>query len=61
MGKFMAWKDPEMEACQTIFYFDGHFKPGKRNPAQGCSDCEQIRESEFGLQMLPKSLMCHLV
>jgi hypothetical protein len=23
-GKFMAWKDPEMEACQTIFYFDGH-------------------------------------
>jgi hypothetical protein len=23
MGKFMAWKDPEMEACQTIFYLMG--------------------------------------
>jgi hypothetical protein len=54
-GKFMAWKDPEMEACQTIFYLDGHFKPGKRNSARFAGLVKQIRESEFGLaQKLPK-------
>jgi hypothetical protein len=52
-GKFMAWKDPEMEACQTIFYLDGHYKPGKRTPARVAQIAEKIRESEFGLaQML---------
>jgi hypothetical protein len=48
-GKFMAWKDPEMEACQTIFYMDGHFKPGKRNSERFTGLAKQIRESEFGL------------
>jgi hypothetical protein len=47
-GKFMAWKDPEMKACQTIFYFDGHFKPG-RSPKRFVQLAKQIRESEFGL------------
>jgi hypothetical protein len=51
-GKCMAWKDPEMKACRTIFYFDGHFKPA------GISETwsktfgnltESIKQSEFGL------------
>jgi hypothetical protein len=52
-GKFMAWNDPEMEACQTIFYLDGHYNPGKRTPARVAQIAKKIRESEFGLaQML---------
>jgi hypothetical protein len=47
-GKFMAWKDPEMKACQTIFYFDGHFKPA-RSPKLFADLAKQIRESEVGL------------
>jgi hypothetical protein len=47
-GKFMAWKDPEMEACQTIFYFDGHFKPdGTEKSFRALA--KSIKESEFGL------------
>jgi hypothetical protein len=47
-GKFMAWKDPEMKACRTIFYFDGHFKPDK-SPKRFAQLAKQIRKSEFGL------------
>jgi hypothetical protein len=47
-GKFMAWKDPEMEACRTIFYFDTHFRPDKR-PTRFADLAKQIRESEVGL------------
>jgi hypothetical protein len=55
-GKFMAWKDPEMKACQTIFYLDGHYKPGKRTSERVARIAKQIRESEFGLaQKLPKT------
>jgi hypothetical protein len=46
-GKFMAWKDPEMKACQTIFHFDGHFKPtGLTHLAKLA---KSIKRSEFGL------------
>jgi hypothetical protein len=47
-GKFMAWKDPELQACQAIFYFDGYFAPnadGKRLVKLA----ESIKKSEFGL------------
>jgi hypothetical protein len=47
-GKFMAWKDPEMKACQTIFYFDGHYKPAgklERFPKLA----KKIKQSKFGL------------
>jgi hypothetical protein len=47
-GKFMAWKDPEIKPCQTIFYFDGFFTPG-RSPKRFVQLAEQIKESEFGL------------
>jgi hypothetical protein len=47
-GKFMAWKDPEMNVCQTIFYFDGHFKPDA-SPKLFADLAKQIRESEVGL------------
>jgi hypothetical protein len=51
-GKFMAWKDPEMKACRTIFYFDGHFKPD-RSPRRFADLAKQIRGSEFGLAQRP--------
>jgi hypothetical protein len=51
-GKFMAWKDPEMKACRTIFYFDGYFKP-HRSPKRFTDLAKQIRESEFGLAQRP--------
>jgi hypothetical protein len=46
-GKFMAWKDPEMKACQTIFYFDGHFEPSKLTYLAKLA--KKIKESKFGL------------
>jgi hypothetical protein len=55
-GKFMAWKDPEMKACQTIFYLDGHYKPGKKSSAKVARIAKEIRGSEFGLaQMLHRT------
>jgi hypothetical protein len=51
-GKFMAWKDPEMKACQTIFYFDGHYKPD-RSPKRFADLAKEIRGSEFGLAQRP--------
>jgi hypothetical protein len=47
-GKFMAWKDPEMKACQTIFYFDGHYKPSGKSKTLA-KLAESIKQSEFGL------------
>jgi hypothetical protein len=47
-GKFMAWKDPEMKACQTIFYFDGHYKPAALSRGFGKLS-KSIKQSEFGL------------
>ena len=49
----MAWKDPEMKACRTIFYFDWHFKPDG-NPRRFADLAKQIKESEFGLAQRPK-------
>jgi hypothetical protein len=51
-GKFMAWKDPEMKACQTIFYFDGHFKPAG-TATRFRSVAKAIKESKFGLAQKP--------
>jgi hypothetical protein len=51
-GKFMAWKDPEMKACQTVFYFDGIFKPAQSSK-RFVELAKQIRESEFGLAQRP--------
>jgi hypothetical protein len=51
-GKFMAWKDPEMKACRTIFYLDGHYKPD-RSPKRFADLAKQIRGSEFGLAQRP--------
>jgi hypothetical protein len=51
-GKFMAWKDPEMKACQTIFFFDGHFKPAGMSAtwSKTFGDLkESIKQSKFGL------------
>jgi hypothetical protein len=51
-GKFMAWKDPEMKACETIFYFDGHYKP-KSNRTSSFLDMENaIRKSDVGLSQV---------
>jgi hypothetical protein len=47
-GKFMAWKDPELRACQVIFYFDGYFAPNA-NGERLVMLAETIKKSEFGL------------
>jgi hypothetical protein len=47
-GKFMAWKDPEMKACQAIFYFDGHFTPSAKGERL-VKLAESIKEYKFGL------------
>jgi hypothetical protein len=54
-GKFMAWKDPEMKACQTIFYFDGQYKPGEQsgNEQKILNLANTIKESKFGLAQKP--------
>jgi hypothetical protein len=52
----MAWKDPEMKACQTMFYLDGHYKPGKKTAGRVIRIAKEIIKSEFELsQMLPKT------
>jgi hypothetical protein len=47
-GKFMAWKDPEMKACQAIFYFDGYFAPNAKGERL-LEIAETIKKSKFGL------------
>ena len=44
----MAWKDPELRACQAIFYFDGYFAPNA-DGERLVKLAESIKESEFGL------------
>jgi hypothetical protein len=53
-GKFMSWKDPEMQACQTIFYFDGHFEPRKVSADIFRAEADAIRKSKFGLAQLKR-------
>jgi hypothetical protein len=47
-GKFMAWKDPEMKNCQTIFFFDGHYAPAGKSKTF-TELAESIKQSKFGL------------
>jgi hypothetical protein len=53
-GKFMSWKDPEMQACQGIFYFDGHFEPRKVSADVFRAEADSIRKSKFGLAQLKR-------
>jgi hypothetical protein len=53
-GKFMSWKDPEMQACQTIFYFDGHFEPKKVSADVFRAEADSIRRSKFGLAQIKR-------
>jgi hypothetical protein len=53
-GKFMSWKDPEMQACQTIFYFDGHFEPIKVSADVFRAEADSIRRSKFGLAQMKR-------
>jgi hypothetical protein len=46
-GKFMAWKDPEIKACQFIFYFDGYFAPNAKGEKL-LKLAETTKESKFG-------------
>jgi hypothetical protein len=48
-GKFMGWKDPELQWCKTIFYFDGHFEPRNENPDTFLKMAAAIRQSDVGL------------
>jgi hypothetical protein len=53
-GKFMSWKDPEMQTCQTIFYFDGHFEPRKVSADVFRAEADSIRRSKFGLAQIKR-------
>jgi hypothetical protein len=53
-GKFMSWKDPEMQACQTIFYFDGHFEPRTVSADVFRAEADAIRKSKFGLAQIKR-------
>jgi hypothetical protein len=48
-GKFMGWKDPELEWCKTIFYFDGYFEPSHSNAGSFLDMANVIRKSDVGL------------
>jgi hypothetical protein len=48
-GKFMGWKDPELQGCKTIFYFDGHFGPNDARPSDYLEMAAAIRQSDVGL------------
>lgn len=48
-GKFMGWKDPELQWCKTIFYFDGHFEPRNHNAKFFLDMAAKIRKSDVGL------------
>jgi hypothetical protein len=48
-GKFMGWKDPELQGCQTIFYFDGHYEPNRIHPGAFLDMAAMIRQSDVGL------------
>jgi len=46
-GKFMSWKDPEIQGCKTVFYFDGYFAP-QNNPSGFLHMSAAIHDSEVG-------------
>jgi hypothetical protein len=48
-GKFMGWKDPQLQGCKTIFYCDGYFEPSNINPAVYLEMAHTIRQSDVGL------------
>jgi hypothetical protein len=48
-GKFMGWKDPELQWCKTIFYFDGHFEPRNQHAKNFQEQAAKIRNSDVGL------------
>lgn len=46
----MGWKDPELQGCQTIFYFDGHYEPNQiQHPYAFLDMAADIRRSDVGL------------
>jgi hypothetical protein len=47
-GKFMAWKDPEIQGCKTIFYQDGHYAP-RHSRKKFVTLAKQIHENKYGL------------
>jgi len=52
-GKFMSWKDPEIQGCKTVFYHDGLYEQ-KPFPAQVFrAEAAAIRQSKFGLSQHP--------
>jgi hypothetical protein len=52
-GKFMGWKDPELQWCKTIFYFDGHFEPRNHSAKLFLEQAAKIRKSDVGLAQVP--------
>jgi hypothetical protein len=43
-----------MQACQGIFYFDGHFEPRKVSADVFRAEADSIRKSKFGLAQLKR-------
>jgi hypothetical protein len=49
-GKFMAWKDPEIQqGCKTVFYFDGYFAPLANKTKEFLDMAAPIHASNAGL------------
>jgi hypothetical protein len=52
-GKFMGWKEPSLEGCQVIYYFDGHFEPDPSQWEQFTTMARKIKQSQYGLAQVP--------
>ncbi|KAG7340732.1 hypothetical protein IV203_024275 [Nitzschia inconspicua] len=51
--KFMGWKDEQLEHCETIFYFDGHYQVSPQNMYDFPRVAQEIKNSPTGLAQVP--------
>ncbi|KAL3920096.1 MAG: hypothetical protein SGARI_007031, partial [Bacillariaceae sp.] len=47
--KFMGWQDPQLQGCETVFYFDGHYQPNPARYGDFRSVSREIQNFDGGL------------
>jgi len=47
--KFMAWQDPMIQSCRTVFYMDGYVTPAPEHKADILEIANGIQKSDIGM------------
>lgn len=54
--KFMAWKEPVIQSCRTVFYMDGYITPTPENKKEIMEIAKAIQDSDVGMAQNPASM-----